>query len=126
MKALLDALGNPEADFRAIHIAGTNGKGSTAVMIASILEEAGYSVGLYTSPHLETECERVQIWDGTHRMIEQDKLDALHAPIGLDIGGEDLREIAVSIVAEMMAVKYGRDGGFTRDKKRGEMFPDAE
>ena len=77
MKALLAALGDPEAGFRAIHIAGTNGKGSTAVMTASILEEAGYSVGLFTSPHLEDECERVQIWDGTHRMIEQAELDAL-------------------------------------------------
>ena len=77
MKALLTALGDPEAGFRAIHIAGTNGKGSTSVMTASILEEAGYSVGLFTSPHLEDECERVQIWDGTHRMIEQAELDAL-------------------------------------------------
>ena len=77
MKALLAALGDPEAGFRAIHIAGTNGKGSTAVMTASILEEAGYSVGLFTSPHLEDECERVQIWDGTHRMIEQAELDSL-------------------------------------------------
>ena len=77
MEALLAALGNPEAGFRAIHIAGTNGKGSTAVMTASILEEAGYSVGLYTSPHLEAECERVQIWDGVHRMIEQSEFDAL-------------------------------------------------
>ena len=79
MKALLAALGNPEADFRAIHIAGTNGKGSTAVMTASILEEAGFTVGLYTSPHLEDECERVQIWDGTHHMIEQSRLDELKA-----------------------------------------------
>lgn len=77
MKALLSALGNPEADFRAIHIAGTNGKGSTAVMTASILEEAGYTVGLYTSPHLEDECERVQIWDGNHHMIEQARFDEL-------------------------------------------------
>ncbi len=77
MKALLAALGDPEAGFRAIHIAGTNGKGSTAVMTASILEEAGYSVGLFTSPHLEDECERVQIWDGIHRMIEQAELDSL-------------------------------------------------
>ena len=77
MKALLSALGNPEADFRAIHIAGTNGKGSTAVMTASILEEAGFTVGLYTSPHLEDECERVQIWDGTHHMIEQDRFNEL-------------------------------------------------
>lgn len=77
MNALLSALGNPEADFKAIHIAGTNGKGSTAVMTASILEEAGFTVGLYTSPHLEDECERVQIWDGTHRMIEQAHFDEL-------------------------------------------------
>ena len=56
MDALLKALGNPEAGFRAIHIAATNGKCSTAVMTASILEKAGYSVGLYTSPHLESEC----------------------------------------------------------------------
>jgi folylpolyglutamate synthase/dihydropteroate synthase len=48
MKALLAALGNPEAAFKVLHIAGTNGKGSTAVMIASMLEAAGYRVGLYT------------------------------------------------------------------------------
>ncbi|MBQ9272600.1 MAG: bifunctional folylpolyglutamate synthase/dihydrofolate synthase, partial [Mogibacterium sp.] len=77
MKTLLDALGHPEADFRVIHIAGTNGKGSTAVMTASILEEAGYKVGLYTSPHLESECERIQIWDGEHHLIDQAHFDEL-------------------------------------------------
>ena len=77
MKALLQALGDPESGFRVIHIAGTNGKGSTAVMTASILEEAGYTVGLYISPHLEDECERIQIWDGTHHKIEQSRLDEL-------------------------------------------------
>jgi len=77
MKALLKALGNPEQDFRVIHIAGTNGKGSTAIMIASVLEEAGYTVGLYTSPHLDTYCERIQIYDGCHRMIAQDEFDEL-------------------------------------------------
>ena len=77
MKALLDVLENPEENFRVIHIAGTNGKGSTSVMTASILEEAGFTVGLYTSPHLESECERVQIWDGTHRMIDQAHFDEL-------------------------------------------------
>ena len=76
-KRILAELGNPEKEFKAIHIAGTNGKGSTSIMTASILETAGYKVGLYTSPHLETECERVQIWDGTHRMIEQDHFNDL-------------------------------------------------
>lgn len=70
MEALLEALGDPENELSAIHVAGTNGKGSTSVMIASVLEEAGYSVGLYTSPHLEDECERIQIWNGSHQMID--------------------------------------------------------
>ena len=82
MEALLKSLGNPEKDFKVIHIAGTNGKGSTAVMTASILEEAGYSVGLFTSPYIETECERMQIWDGVHRMIDQSELDRLRDKVG--------------------------------------------
>ena len=77
MEALLAELGNPERDFKVIHIAGTNGKGSTAVMISSILEEAGYSVGLFMSPHLEDECERVQIWDGVQRLIDKEELTIL-------------------------------------------------
>lgn len=81
MEALLAELGNPEKDFKVIHIAGTNGKGSTAVMIASILEEAGYSVGLFMSPHLEDECERVQIWDGVHRLIDKEELIILKGKV---------------------------------------------
>ncbi len=81
MRALLAELGNPERDLKVIHIAGTNGKGSTAVMIASILEAAGYKTGLFTSPHLISECERIQIWDGSHRMISQEHLDELRERI---------------------------------------------
>ena len=58
---LLDKLGDPHLKFKSIHIAGTNGKGSTAAMIASILKEAGYKVGLYTSPHLFDYAERISI-----------------------------------------------------------------
>ncbi|WP_310557045.1 folylpolyglutamate synthase/dihydrofolate synthase family protein [Flavobacterium sp.] len=54
-------LGNPEQKIKAIHVAGTNGKGSTSSMIASVLQEAGYKVGLYTSPHLKDFRERVKI-----------------------------------------------------------------
>jgi dihydrofolate synthase/folylpolyglutamate synthase len=61
IQKLLDRLGHPERRFKSIHIAGTNGKGSTAAMIASILREAGFKVGLYTSPHLVDFCERIQI-----------------------------------------------------------------
>jgi len=54
-------LGNPHQKFKSIHIAGTNGKGSSAHMLASILQEAGYKVGLYTSPHLSDFRERIRI-----------------------------------------------------------------
>ena len=51
----------PENKFKSIHVAGTNGKGSTSHMLASILQEAGYKVGLYTSPHLKNFTERIRI-----------------------------------------------------------------
>lgn len=60
-KAILKALGNPEKKIKAIHIAGTNGKGSVSHIIASILQEAGYKTGLYTSPHLKDFRERIKI-----------------------------------------------------------------
>ncbi|MFH0888775.1 MAG: folylpolyglutamate synthase/dihydrofolate synthase family protein [Planctomycetota bacterium] len=62
MRWLLDAIGNPQNKLRCIHIAGTKGKGSTAMMTAQILASAGYSVGLYTSPHLTDLRERIQVW----------------------------------------------------------------
>ncbi len=61
IEALLRYLGNPEDHFPSIHIAGTNGKGSTASMIASILTASGYRTGLYTSPHLVDFSERIRI-----------------------------------------------------------------
>ena len=59
MRMLLDALGDPQTRFPAVLIAGTNGKGSTAATLASILRASGYRVGLYTSPHLEQPSERI-------------------------------------------------------------------
>ena len=58
---LAEHLGNPEKKIKTIHVAGTNGKGSTSSMIASVLQEAGYKVGLYTSPHLKDFRERIKI-----------------------------------------------------------------
>ena len=58
---MMDALGNPERKFKSIHVAGTNGKGSVSHFLASILQEAGYKVGLYTSPHLVDFRERIRI-----------------------------------------------------------------
>lgn len=54
-------LGNPEKQLKCIHVAGTNGKGSTSNMLASVLQEAGYKTGLYTSPHLKDYRERIRI-----------------------------------------------------------------
>ena len=59
--AICEALDNPQKKFKSIHIAGTNGKGSTSHMLASILQEAGYKTGLYTSPHLKDFKERIKI-----------------------------------------------------------------
>ncbi len=58
---LAEHLGNPERALKCVHVAGTNGKGSTSSMIASVLQEAGYKVGLYTSPHLKDFRERIKI-----------------------------------------------------------------
>ena len=59
--ALCEALGNPQEKFKTIHVAGTNGKGSVSHMLASVLQEANYKVGLYTSPHLKSFTERIRI-----------------------------------------------------------------
>lgn len=59
--ALCEALGNPQQKFKSIHVGGTNGKGSTAHMLASVLQSAGYKTGLYTSPHLKSFTERIRI-----------------------------------------------------------------
>lgn len=66
---LCNALDNPENKFKSIHIAGTNGKGSTSHMLAAILQQAGYKTGLYTSPHLVDFRERIKI---NGKMISQD------------------------------------------------------
>ena len=63
-EALMEHLGHPERCFRAIHIAGTNGKGSTSHLMAAALHAAGLKVGLYTSPHLVGFCERIRVSGG--------------------------------------------------------------
>ena len=68
---LMAALGHPERKFRSIHVAGTNGKGSVSHFLASILQEAGYKVGLYTSPHLVDFRERIRI---NGEMISKDEV----------------------------------------------------
>lgn len=59
--ALCEAIGNPQHKFKSVHVAGTNGKGSSSHMLAAILQTAGYKTGLYTSPHLKEFTERIRI-----------------------------------------------------------------
>jgi dihydrofolate synthase / folylpolyglutamate synthase len=71
---ILQRLGNPHNQARSLHIAGTNGKGSTSAMLASVLTEAGYNTGLYTSPHLITTRERIMV---NEKMITEDELASI-------------------------------------------------
>ena len=79
--ALLERLGSPERRFRSVHVTGTNGKGSTSALIAGILRAAGYSVGLFTSPHLSTWRESI-IVDG--EKINRDDAAALMGRIRVE------------------------------------------
>lgn len=74
IQKLMTLLGNPEKKLKVIHIGGTNGKGSTSAMVASILQEAGYKTGLFTSPHLHSYTERIQI---NRTQITQERLVSL-------------------------------------------------
>ncbi len=82
---LLEKLGNPQNNLKFVHIAGTNGKGSTAAMTASVLTQAGYKTGLCTSPHLVRLSERFQI-------------------DGIEISDEQLSEIAQQVVSAAAAI----------------------
>ncbi|WP_407397491.1 bifunctional folylpolyglutamate synthase/dihydrofolate synthase, partial [Anaerovibrio sp.] len=73
IKRLLDLMGNPQNTYKTIHITGTNGKGSVTCMLAEILKKSGISVGMYTSPHLDSYTERVII-NGDE--ISQEKMAA--------------------------------------------------
>lgn len=85
MKALMSALGDPQKKLRFIHIAGTNGKGSTCSMLRSILTEAGFKTGLYISPHLFSFNERISV-------------------DGKDISDDDLRKISEKIKAAVTSL----------------------
>ena len=74
VERILEAIGNPHREVQAIHIGGTNGKGSTAAMMASILQKEGYRVGLYTSPHLIRFTERIKV---NGKEIEKEEVAAL-------------------------------------------------
>src|SRR5579862_6838472 len=78
MRVLLGAMNHPEAAFPSVLIAGTNGKGSTAATLASILSASGLKTGLYTSPHLVRINERIRV---NGRELNDDTFAALHAEV---------------------------------------------
>ncbi|MFD1096867.1 bifunctional folylpolyglutamate synthase/dihydrofolate synthase [Salegentibacter chungangensis] len=107
---MAEYLGHPERKFKSVHIAGTNGKGSTSHMLAAILQEAGYKVGLYTSPHLKDFRERIKIngvvipekavidFIEKHRkFLEENKLSFFEMTVGMafDYFAEEKVDIAI-------------------------------
>lgn len=85
---LLDRLGNPQDSFKAIHIVGTNGKGSTGAFISSVLRASGYRTAFYSSPHLESPGERLLI-DG-QALSPQDWVNAVREAVSVIREGEEL------------------------------------
>jgi len=109
--ALSKHLDNPHQKFKNIHVAGTNGKGSTSHMIASVLQEAGYKVGLYTSPHLKDFRERVKIngkevseqfvidfVDNNKDFLEQQDLSFFEMTVGMAFYYFALQNVDIAIV----------------------------
>ncbi len=106
-----EKLNNPHHNFKAIHIAGTNGKGSTSHMMASILQEAGYKVGLYTSPHLKDFRERIRIdgkeipeatvirfIDENKSFLEDHKLSFFEMTVGMAFDHFSREKVDIAIV----------------------------
>jgi dihydrofolate synthase/folylpolyglutamate synthase len=95
---LMNILNKPHEAFRSVHIAGTNGKGSTATMISSILTESGFKVGLFTSPHLVSFTERIRI--NGQPISESDVIDIAHN-VRKSISGTDLNPTFFEFVTAM-------------------------
>ncbi|WP_418498111.1 bifunctional folylpolyglutamate synthase/dihydrofolate synthase [Flagellimonas sp.] len=106
-----DLLGNPHTKLKTIHVAGTNGKGSSSHMLASILQEAGYKVGLYTSPHLKDFRERIKIngkpvdkkfvkefIEGNKSFLEHRKLSFFEMTVGMAFSYFAKEEVDVAVI----------------------------
>ena len=104
--ALSHAFGNPHRRLRVIHIAGTNGKGSTAAFVASILREAGYRTGLYLSPYVRNVRERIQINGALIPKTDFADLISEIQPIADDMAATDLGPVTEFEVKTMAAYLY--------------------
>lgn len=114
--ALLGALGNPHRGCRFVHVAGTNGKGSTSAMIEAALRAAGQRTGLYTSPHLNEPTERIRILGAPISQAQfADAFDQVHITAGrmLSDGTLDLHPTYFEAVTAMAFLAF-RDSGLDR------------
>ncbi len=98
IERLTGLLNDPQDSFRSLHIAGTNGKGSTAMMLASILRESGFNVGVFTSPHLVSFTERIQV-NGVQ--ISEDEVVSLIDMIRESFEGTDLNPTFFEVITAL-------------------------
>jgi dihydrofolate synthase / folylpolyglutamate synthase len=109
MEAMLERLGNPHHQLKFLHVAGTNGKGSTCAFLAAILEEAGYQVGLYTSPYLEQFNDRMSVSGQNISDRELDELVARLRPIVEDVSATSCgRPTEFEVVTTLSFMHYAR------------------
>ena len=98
INAICSLLNHPQNNFKSIHVAGTNGKGSTSHLIASVLQEQGYKVGLYTSPHLKDFRERIKV--NGEMISKKEVVDFVNAHM------EDFTEIGLSFFEMSTALAF--------------------
>jgi dihydrofolate synthase/folylpolyglutamate synthase len=104
-KHVLTLLGDPQTSFKSIHVGGTNGKGSTSALTASIMEAAGYRVGLFTSPHLERFTERIKVNGAEIPEGDVVRLVELIKPLFEEMLGQDM-PLRFFDVVTAMCLKY--------------------
>lgn len=111
IQKLCDYMGNPEKELKVIHVAGTNGKGSTTTFISSILMAQGYRVGIYTSPYLERFTERIKINNEEISKEDVAKYVTYLVPIINEVSDEIIGNPTQFEIITAMAFKYFKDKG---------------
>ncbi|MCL5257129.1 MAG: bifunctional folylpolyglutamate synthase/dihydrofolate synthase, partial [Chloroflexi bacterium] len=106
IERILEALGNPQQAYPSVLIAGTKGKGSTAVMTEAVLRQAGYRTGLYTQPHLHTFRERIKV---VGKLIDKDRLAAITTRISRLVEHGDWSGLTTYELATALAFQYFKE-----------------